>query len=79
MEKGRGVAVKKLGTIGCTVAIMMPGTRLPHEVEILEKGSVESDGEEVVIIEEEIVEESTTVDEATEEVEDSKDVKGDAE
>lgn len=80
MEKGHGVAVKKLGTIGCTVAIMMPGTRLPHEVEILEKGSVESDEEEVVILEEETVEESATVDEVTEEVvEDSKDVKGDVE
>ena len=76
MEKGHGVAVKKLGTIGCTVAIMMPGTRLPHEVEILEKGTIESDGEEVVIIEEEIVEGNSTKEE---EVEEKKDVKGDAE
>ena len=55
---------------------MMPGTRLPHEVEILEKGTIESDGEEVVIIEEEIVEGNSTKEEV---VEEKKDVKGDAE
>ena len=34
MEKGYSVAVKKLGTIGVTVEIMRPGTRLPHEISI---------------------------------------------
>ena len=34
MDVGYSVAVKKLGTIGCTVAIMRPGTRLPHEISI---------------------------------------------
>jgi small subunit ribosomal protein S3 len=34
MDKGYAVAVKKLGTIGCTVQIMRPGTRLPHEISI---------------------------------------------
>ena len=69
MERGYGVAIKKLGTIGCTVAIMMPNTRLPHEVTIHPKGTVDGD-EEVVIIEEEIVKEATeeVVEEATEKV-----------
>jgi len=35
MDIGFATAVKKLGTIGCTVAIMKPGAKLPHEVEIL--------------------------------------------
>jgi small subunit ribosomal protein S3 len=35
MDIGFATAVKKLGTIGCTVAIMKPGSKLPHEVEIL--------------------------------------------
>ena len=34
MDKGYSVAVKKLGTIGVTVEIMRPGTRLPHEISI---------------------------------------------
>ena len=34
MDTGYSVAVKKLGTIGCTVAIMRPGTKLPHEISI---------------------------------------------
>ena len=34
MDRGYAVAVKKLGTIGVTVAIMRPGTKLPHEVTI---------------------------------------------
>ena len=34
MDKGYAVAVKKLGTIGVTVEIMRPGTRLPHEISI---------------------------------------------
>ena len=34
MDKGYSVAVKKLGTIGVTVQIMRPGTKLPHEITI---------------------------------------------
>jgi len=34
MDKGYAVCVKKLGTIGVTVEIMRPGTRLPHEISI---------------------------------------------
>ena len=34
MDVGKAVCVKKLGTIGCTVAIMRPGSKLPHEIEI---------------------------------------------
>jgi small subunit ribosomal protein S3 len=32
MDKGYSVAVKKLGTIGVTLQIMRPGTKLPHEI-----------------------------------------------
>ncbi|MDP6379427.1 MAG: 30S ribosomal protein S3 [Candidatus Thalassarchaeaceae archaeon] len=34
MDVGQATAVVKLGTIGCTVALMKPGTKLPHEVDI---------------------------------------------
>ncbi len=34
MDVGYSVAVKKLGTVGCTVAIMRPGTKLPHEIAV---------------------------------------------
>ena len=34
MDVGYAVAVKKLGTIGCTVAIMRAGTKLPSEISI---------------------------------------------
>ena len=34
---GFSTAVKKLGTIGCTVRIMRPGTKLPHEITIQER------------------------------------------
>ena len=34
MDKGYSVAVKKLGTIGVSVEIMRPGTKLPHEISI---------------------------------------------
>ncbi len=34
MDIGQATAVVKLGTIGCTVALMKPGTKLPHEVDI---------------------------------------------
>jgi len=37
MDVGFSTAVKKLGTIGCTVRIMRPGTKLPHEIEIQER------------------------------------------
>ena len=37
MEVGFSTAVKKLGTIGCTVRIMRPGTKLPHEIAIQER------------------------------------------
>ena len=35
MDGGFATAVKKLGTIGCTVRIMRPGVRLPHEIDIV--------------------------------------------
>ena len=35
MDVGFSTAVKKLGTIGCTVRIMRPGTKLPHEIACL--------------------------------------------
>ena len=37
MDVGFSTAVKKLGTIGCTVRIMRPGTKLPHEIAIQER------------------------------------------
>tara|TARA_B110000196_G_C21144598_1_gene665833 strand:- start:1354 stop:2388 length:1035 start_codon:yes stop_codon:yes gene_type:complete len=37
MDVGQSTAVVKLGTIGCTVAIMKPGTKLPHEVDIISR------------------------------------------
>ena len=37
MDVGFSTAVKKLGTIGCTVRIMRPGTKLPHEISILNR------------------------------------------
>jgi len=40
MDVGYAVAVKKLGTIGCTVAIMRPGTRLPNELIIKSREEV---------------------------------------
>ena len=40
MDVGYAVAVKKLGTIGCTVAIMRPGTRLPNEIIIKSREEV---------------------------------------
>ena len=33
----KSTAVKKLGTIGCTVKIMRKGIKLPHEVTLLER------------------------------------------
>ena len=40
MDIGKSVCVKKLGTIGCTVAIMHPGSKLPHEIEIKSREEV---------------------------------------
>ena len=37
MDTGFSTAVKKLGTIGCTVRIMRKGIKLPHEVTVLER------------------------------------------
>jgi len=37
MDVGFSTAVKKLGTIGCTVRIMRPGTKLPHEISIFNR------------------------------------------
>ena len=37
MDVGFSTAVKKLGTVGCTVRIMRPGTKLPHEISIKER------------------------------------------
>ena len=37
MDVGYSVAVKKLGTVGCTVRIMRPGVKLPHEVIIKDR------------------------------------------
>ena len=37
MEVGFSTAVKKLGTVGCTVRIMRPGSKLPHESTIHER------------------------------------------
>ena len=40
MDTGFSTAVKKLGTIGCTVKIMRKGIKLPHEVTLLERHEV---------------------------------------
>ena len=40
MEVGFATAVKKLGTIGCTVAIMRAGVKLPHEIELRSRQEV---------------------------------------
>ena len=37
MDPGFSTAVKKLGTIGCTVKIMRPDAKLPHEIIITER------------------------------------------
>ena len=37
MDTGFSTAVKKLGTIGCTVKIMRPAAKLPHEIIITER------------------------------------------
>ncbi|MEE2747830.1 MAG: 30S ribosomal protein S3 [Candidatus Thermoplasmatota archaeon] len=40
MDVGKAVCVKKLGTIGCTVAIMRPESKLPHEIRIKDRHEV---------------------------------------
>ena len=40
MDIGKAVCVKKLGTIGCTVAIMHADSKLPHEIRIKERHEV---------------------------------------
>ena len=40
MDIGKAVCVKKLGTIGCTVAIMQADSKLPHEIRIKERHEV---------------------------------------
>lgn len=40
MDTGYAQCVKKLGTIGCTVAIMRPGSKLPHEIRIKDRHEV---------------------------------------
>ena len=40
MDVGEAVCVKKLGTIGCTVAIMHADSKLPHEIRIKERHEV---------------------------------------
>ena len=51
MDRGFSTAIKKLGTIGCSVAIMRPGTKLPHEITVYGKDqvSVNDEGEIEVI------------------------------
>ena len=77
MDEGFATAVKKLGTIGCTVRIMRPGVKLPHEISIQDRAeSGLGPIEEVSMLEiPEEVEETPAVDEAeiadTEEVVDS--------
>ncbi len=77
MDEGFATAVKKLGTIGCTVRIMRPGVKLPHEISIQDRAeSGLGPIEEVSMLEiPEDVEETPEVDEAavadTEEVVDS--------
>ena len=56
MDIGKAVCVKKLGTIGCTVAIMRPGSKLPHEIRIKNRHEVGlSPLADVVIIKEDSV------------------------
>lgn len=78
MDEGFATAVKKLGTIGCTVRIMRPGVKLPHEISIQDRAeSGLGPIEEVSMLEipDEAAEETLEVDETavadTEEVVDS--------
>jgi ribosomal protein S3 len=40
MDTGYSVCIKKLGTIGVSVAIMRKGTKLPHEITIFSKEEI---------------------------------------
>ena len=46
MDVGYSVCIKKLGTIGVTVAIMRKGTKLPHEVTIYSEEQLRMNAEE---------------------------------
>ena len=46
MDVGYSVCIKKLGTIGVTVAIMRKGTRLPHEISIYSEEQLRMNAEE---------------------------------
>jgi hypothetical protein len=66
MDSGFSTAIKKLGTIGCSVKIMRAGVKLPHEITILERHEVGLDPlDEVSMLEvldeqpEEVLEEVT--------------------
>jgi small subunit ribosomal protein S3 len=72
MDIGKAVCVKKLGTIGCTVAIMHADSKLPHEIRIKERHEVGlSPLQEVAIIKEgslDIVDEPITEEAPTDEI-----------
>lgn len=84
MDVGQATAVVKLGTIGCTVAIMKPGTKLPHEIDIISRidaglgpyvapAMAGTDLEEDGIIEESLTEEEAAVEiQALEEIQEAK-------
>ncbi|MCP2506800.1 MAG: 30S ribosomal protein S3 [Candidatus Thalassarchaeaceae archaeon] len=56
MDTGFSTAVKKLGTIGCTVRIMRKGVKLPHEVTVFERHEVGLPAlEEIAMIKPEIL------------------------
>ena len=76
MDVGQATAVVKLGTIGCTVALMKPGTKLPHEVEITTREESGLDPYIPSMVKSrpsvegsEVIEESLTDEEAAEELE----------
>ena len=46
MDVGYSVCIKKLGTIGVTVAIMRKGTKLPHEISIYSEEQLKMNAEE---------------------------------
>ena len=46
MDVGYSVCIKKLGTIGVTVAIMRKGTKLPHEISIYSEEQLRINAEE---------------------------------
>jgi small subunit ribosomal protein S3 len=80
MEIGFATAVKKLGTIGCTVAIMRAGAKLPHEIELRSRHEV---GLEPIVIpaitSKDIVEEELDEEQADTELERLEEVASEAE